>query len=113
MAPTTGPSGSTFRFFDMCTVDSWFLHTGARGPAATLKQAMFHEQLATKLIDNTFDSTEHWLRTEPATAAAPASATTPPRDVYGVGTHLAPTIKRRKSTTGGPSLQLAQRDCRV
>ena len=93
----------------MCFVDAWLLHTGARGTAATLKQATFYEELATGLIDNTFDIVGPSSRGEPAAAAA---ADQPPT-VYGVGTHLAPKTKRRKSTTDGPSSHLAQRDCRV
>jgi len=93
----------------MCFVDAWLLHTGARGPAATLKQATFYEELATGLIDNTFDIVGPRSRGEPAVAAA---ADQPPT-VYGVGTHLAPTTKRRKFTTDGPSSHQSQRDCRV
>ena len=96
----------------MCLVDTWISHTGARGPAATLKQAAFHQELAIGLIDNSLDTTGHRPRGEPSAAVAAAAADQPPA-VYGVSTHFAPTTKRRRSTGSGPSSHLAQRDCRV
>jgi len=102
-------------FMGMCIVDAWFLHTGARGPSATLKQATFYEELATGLIDNMFDASSYRLRGEPAAAARAAAASTTDGGsvAYGVGTHLTPTTKRRKSSAAEPSLHLAQRDFRV
>lgn len=86
----------------ICLVDSWMLYHGARGPAATLLQTQFYEQLATELIDNTFDVTGTRQRAVPAN---------PEEDVthlaYGVGTHLVPTTKRRHPSTN----HLAQRQC--
>jgi len=90
----------------VCIVDAWLLHSGARGPAS-LKQAAFYEDLASGLIDNTFDST----------GARPRAATgdtnpTPPLG-YGVGVHLTPTTKRRHPSAGGAGVFLAQRRCCV
>jgi len=90
----------------VCIVDAWLLHSGARGPAS-LKQAAFYEDLASGLIDNTFDST----------GARPRAATgdtnpTPPLG-YGLGVHLTPTTKRRHPSAGGAGVFLAQRRCCV
>jgi len=99
----------------MCTVDAWFLHTRARGPSATLKRATFYEELATGLIDKKFDASSYRLRGERAAAAGAAAASTTDEGsvACGVGTHLTPTTKRRKSSAAEPSLHLVQRDGRV
>ena len=82
-------------FLGVCIVDAWMLHSGARGPAASLEQATFYEDLASGLIDNTFDSTG-W---RPRTAQAATEATVAP--AYGVGVHLTPSTKRRAPPSGG------------
>jgi len=99
----------------MCIVDAWFLHIGARRPSATLKQATFYEELATGQIDHKFNASSYRLRGDPTAAAGAAAASTTDGGcvAYGVGTHLTPTAKRRKSSAAEPSLHLAQRDCRV
>jgi len=94
-------------FLGVCIVDAWMLHLGARGSAASLKQATFYEDLASGLIDNTFDSTG-W---RPRTAQAATDATVAP--AYGVGLHLTPTTKRRVPPSAGGAAFLAQRRCRV
>jgi len=91
----------------VCIVDAWMLHSGARGPAASRTQATFHEDLASGLIDNTFDS-RGW---RPRTTQAATDATVAP--AYGVGLHLTPTTKRRAPSSGGGAAFLAQRRCRV
>jgi len=99
----------------VCLVDAWLLHTGARGPSATMKQATFYEELATGLIDNTFDTAGCRPRGGPAAGGAAAGSGSADQHpaVYGWGTHLTPTTKRRLSTTQRPLSHLAQRDCRV
>ena len=78
----------------VCIVDDWMLPSGARGPAASLEQATFYEDLASGMIDNTFDSTG-W---RPRTAQAATDATVAP--AYGVGLHLTPSKKRRAPPSG-------------
>ena len=99
----------------VCLVDAWLLHTGARGLSATMKQATFYEELATGLIDNTFDTAGYRPRGGPAAGGAAAGSGSADQhpEVYGWGTHLTPTTKRRLSTTEGPSSHLAQRDWEV
>jgi len=80
-----------------------------------MKQATLYEELATGLIDNTFDTTGSRPRGGPAAVGAAAGSGFADQHpaVYGWGTHLTPTTKRRLSATEGPSSHLAQRDCRV
>lgn len=85
-------------------VDAWLMHRGARGPAACLLQSHFYEQLATELMDNTFDTSGTRERSVRESARADA-----PSPDYGVGAHLTPTVKRRRSSAH----LLAQRTCRV
>jgi len=92
----------------ICIVDSWLLHAGARGPAS-LKQAAFYEDLASGLIDNTFDGTGVRARAAPAEA----DPLVPPPPVFGSGVHLTPTSKRRHGPSGCARVALAQRRCRV
>jgi len=90
----------------VCIVDALLLHSGARGPAS-LKQAAFYEDLASGLIDNTFDSTDARPR-----AATGETRPTPPLG-SGVGVHLTPTTKRLHRSAGGAGVFLAQRRCCV
>jgi len=108
----------------VCIVDAWLLHSGARGPAC-LKQAAFYENLASGLIDNTID-TVGWRPLGPRSTSAGMGAAAGagplpsgvvgeamPPPAYGVGVHLTPTTKRRRSPEGGISPFLAQQSCRV
>lgn len=74
---------------------------------ASLWQSHSYAQLATDLIDAKFDgtSTRHHEMTD--TAATPVEEAS-----CGEETHLNPTVKRRRTSTNGPSFFLAQRDCR-
>jgi len=92
----------------ICIVDSWLLHAGARGPAS-LKQAAFYKDLASGLIDNTFDRTGVRARA----ASVEADPLVPPPPVFGSGVHLTPTSKRRHGPSGCARVALAQRRCRV
>jgi len=85
----------------VCMVNAWMLHSGARGPAASLKQATFYGDLASWLIDNTFVSTGWRPRTAPAATEATVAPT------YGVGLQLTPTTKRRAPPSGGVAALLA------
>jgi hypothetical protein len=53
-----------FTFLGIIVVDSWLLHTGARGPLQAMLQNEFYESLALELIDNNFDSVGLRARTE-------------------------------------------------
>lgn len=93
----------------ICIVDAWLLHHRARGPAASLLQSNFYEQLASEMIDNTLNAVGTRVRALPD---GPGQAASSP--AYGVGTYLTPTSKRRKTPSGRrTSDHLAQRGCRV
>jgi len=99
----------------VCVVDSWLLHSGARG-AASLKYSEFYEDLAADLIDNSFDSVG-WRPRGGAEAgegggggAKAGKAALEP--AYGVGVHLKSTTKRRLDRSGGATPHLRQRYCR-
>jgi len=91
----------------MSIVDSWLLHSGARGAAAILTQKQFYENLAAQLIDNTFDTIGVRARTASATSPQDGAAALLR---YGVGIHLMPTRKRRNGAAPGD--HRAQRTCR-
>jgi len=82
--------------FGILIVDSWLLHTGARGPASH-NQAAFYEDLASGLIDNTLDGTAE----RPISAPERTDPLAPPPHVIGSGVHLTPTSKRRKGDACG------------
>jgi len=90
----------------VCSGEAWLLHSGARAPAS-FKQEAFEEDLASGLIENTFDSMG--ARPRAATSAVDPA----PPSVYGVGVDLTPTTKRLHPSAGGAGVVLAQRRCCV
>lgn len=85
-----------------CFIDAWMPDGGAKGLAVTLLLTHFYMQLASELVDNTFDITGTRQRTAPA---GPAEAR--PELASGVGTQLVPTTERRHPSTH----HLAKRRC--
>jgi len=94
--------------FGIRIVESWMLHTRARG-RDSLKQAAFYEDLASGLSENTFDGTGVRARVAPEESDPLA----PPPSVFRSGVHLTPTSKRWHGPSGFARVALAQRRCRV
>ena len=90
----------------MCIVDAWLLYRGSVGEACGMQQHTFYERLAEDLIENTIGhvSVRRRLRFDDEIEA-------PPTPRHGIGAHLTPTRKRRKTTDGRESRFLAQRTC--
>ena len=93
----------------MRVADSWILYDGARGPLGRETQAHFYENLAADQIENGYDSTG--LRDRAVSTSAAGLREVAPS--YGVGTHLTPTLKRRKLTDSSESTFLAEPNCRA
>lgn len=89
-----------------CVVDAWLLYAGAHGPVGRLEQSEFYVDLATQLIDNTYDA----VGLRPRRVWEQQSVGQPPLvPVTGTGPHLTPTNKRKKKERNF----CVQRDCSV
>ena len=89
-------------------VDAWRLYEGERGNRKTLKQREFYEELASKLIFNSYDV----VRGRSRHGRSEVEYVTPVKRTSGVGIHMTPTNKKRKQN-GVETKYATQNNCRV
>jgi Transposase IS4 len=94
----------------MVIVDSWLAWNGCRGLRSTLEQKKFYEVLAEELIDNNFDAIGIRERHRFANESE-AMLNGQPRS--GIGIHLTPTKKKRRTKDGDFKSGLRQGRCLV
>lgn len=90
----------------MVIVDGWLLYKNSRGLAAALKPWNFYSELATGLLDNTYDTVS--LRSQ-----AGEKPEETPKIVTGTGIHLVPTDRKRKRRDGTTTGHQYQGRCAV
>ena len=97
----------------ICLVDAWMAYSQLID-GNTEKQSTFYSGLAEELIDNRYDSTSTRRRATSGDESSPSSATNAygkPRT--GVGIHLTPTKRKRRTADGVVTNHSLQGHCRV
>lgn len=97
----------------MIFVDSWFVWKGALADRCKTSQAELYMRLAEELIDNDCDSLPARRRRAPEVDPTQSGAYDAGVPRSGVGAHLTPTRKRRRSREGTVTAHRQQARCVV